>query len=150
MPVDLHDLADSADISASAMPSMLPFTDEDFAPAWEHCKLLLPCLETAKIDNGFNGIFSFTPDGGPLIGESPDLAGFWIAEAVWVTHSAGVARAVAQLLVHGRSDTDLHDCDVHRFEEIQVAPEYVNETGPAEFHRDLRRPAPTTAAAFTA
>ena len=133
MPVNLRDLADSTDVSASAMPSMLPFTDEDFAPAWEQCKLLLPCLETAKIDNGFNGIFSFTPDGGPLIGESPDLAGFWIAEAVWVTHSAGVARAVAQLLVHGRSDTDLHDCDVHRFEEIQVAPEYVNETGQQNF-----------------
>ena len=133
MPVNLRDLADSTDVSASAMPSMLPFTDEDFAPAWEHCKLLLPCLETAKIDNGFNGIFSFTPDGGPLIGESPDLAGFWIAEAVWVTHSAGVARAVAQLLFHGRSDTDLHDCDVHRFEEIQVAPEYVNETGQQNF-----------------
>jgi glycine cleavage system aminomethyltransferase T/glycine/D-amino acid oxidase-like deaminating enzyme len=133
MPVNLGDLADSTDVSASAMPSMLPFTDEDFAPAWEQCKLLLPCLETAKIDNGFNGVFSFTPDGGPLIGESPDLAGFWIAEAVWVTHSAGVARAVAQLLVDGRSDTDLHDCDVHRFEDIQVAPEYVNETGQQNF-----------------
>ena len=133
MPVNLRDLADSTDVSASAMPSMLPFTDEDFAPAWEQCKLLLPCLETAKIDNGFNGVFSFTPDGGPLIGESPDVAGFWIAEAVWVTHSAGVARAVAQLLVDGRSDTDLHDCDVHRFEEIQLAPEYVNETGQQNF-----------------
>ena len=92
-----------------------------------------PAWRKAKIDNGFNGIFSFTPDGGPLIGESPDLAGFWIAEAVWVTHSAGVARAVAQLLVDGRSDTDLHDCDVHRFEHIQVAPEYVSETGQENF-----------------
>ena len=133
MPVNLRDVVEPADVSGSEMPSMLPFTDEDFAPAWEQCKLLLPCLETAKIDNGFNGIFSFTPDGGPLIGESSDLAGFWIAEAVWVTHSAGVARAVAQLLVDGRSDTDLHDCDVHRFEEIQVAPEYVSETGQQNF-----------------
>jgi dimethylglycine oxidase len=133
MPVNLRDLVEAVDVSASEMPSMLPFTDEDFAPAWEQCKLLLPCLETAKIDNGFNGVFSFTPDGGPLIGESPDLGGFWIAEAVWVTHSAGVARAVAQLLVDGRSDTDLHDCDVHRFEDIQVAPEYVNETGQQNF-----------------
>ena len=132
MPVNLRDLVEPAD-SGSEMPSMLPFTDEDFAPAWEQCKLLLPCLEKAKIDNGFNGVFSFTPDGGPLIGESSDLAGFWIAEAVWVTHSAGVARAVAQLLVDGRSDTDLHDCDVHRFEEIQVAPEYVSETGQQNF-----------------
>jgi len=133
MPVDLHDLVDSADISASSMPSMLPFTDEDFAQPWEQCKLLLPCLERAKVDSGFNGIFSFTPDGGPLIGESSDVAGFWIAEAVWVTHSAGVARAAAQLLVDGRSDTDLHDCDVHRFEEIQLAPDYVSETSQQNF-----------------
>ena len=133
MPVDLHDLVDSADISASGMPSMLPFTDEDFAQPWEQCKLLLPCLERAKVDSGFNGIFSFTPDGGPLIGESSDVAGFWIAEAVWVTHSAGVARAAAQLLVDGRSDTDLHDCDVHRFEEIQLAPDYVSETSQQNF-----------------
>jgi glycine cleavage system aminomethyltransferase T len=115
------------------MPSMLPFTDEDFTQPWQQCKLLLPCLEKAKVESGFNGIFSFTPDGGPLIGESSDVAGFWIAEAVWVTHSAGVARAVAQLLVDGRSDTDLHDCDVHRFEEIQLAPDYVSETSQQNF-----------------
>jgi dimethylglycine oxidase len=133
MPVDLRDLTDSADVSASSMPSMLPFTDEDFAQPWEECKLLLPCLERAKVDSGFNGIFSFTPDGGPLIGESSDVAGFWLAEAVWVTHSAGVARAVAQLLVDGYSDTDLHDCDVHRFEEIQLAPDYVSETSQQNF-----------------
>ena len=56
----------SGEITADAMPSMLTFTDEDFAPAWEQCKQLLPCLETAKVDTGFNGIFSFTPDGGPV------------------------------------------------------------------------------------
>ncbi|MFG1931945.1 FAD-dependent oxidoreductase [Mycobacterium sp. NPDC048908] len=133
MPVDLRDLTDAADVSASSMPSMLPFTDEDFVGPWEQCKLLLPCLERAKVDSGFNGIFSFTPDGGPLIGESSDISGFWIAEAVWVTHSAGVARAVAQLLVDGRSDTDVHTCDVHRFEEIQLAPDYVAETSQQNF-----------------
>ena len=115
------------------MPSMLPFTEEDFAPAWEQSQLLLPSLRTSKIDNGFNGVFSFTPDGGPLIGESRDVAGFWIAEAVWVTHSAGVGRAVAQLLVDGRSEIDLHGCDVHRFEDVQLAPEYVSETSQQNF-----------------
>ena len=133
MPVDLRDLTDSADVSAASMPSILPFTDEDFTQPWQQCKLLLPCLERAKVESGFNGIFSFTPDGAPLIGESPDVAGFWIAEAVWVTHSAGVARAVAQLLVDGRSDTDLHGCDVHRFEEVQLAPDYVSETSQQNF-----------------
>lgn len=133
MPVRLSDLDEEGEVTAAAMPSMLPFTDEDFAPSWEQSVALLPALSAAKIEEGFNGIFSFTPDGGPLIGESPDVAGFWIAEAVWVTHSAGVARAVAQLLVDGRSELDLHGCDVHRFEEVQLGADYVSETSQQNF-----------------
>src|SRR5919112_260942 len=133
MPVRLGDLEDDGEITDAAMPSMLPFTEDDFAGPWEQCRELLPALSGAKVEEGFNGIFSFTPDGGPLIGESPDVAGFWIAEAVWVTHSAGVARAVAQLLVDGRSEVDLHGCDVHRFEDVQLTPEYVSETSQQNF-----------------
>lgn len=132
LPVDLGELP-GGEVTADAMPSMLAFTEEDFAPAWEQCKKLLPCLETATIDVGFNGVFSFTPDGGPLIGESPSVAGFWIAEAVWVTHSAGVARSVAQLLIDGRSEIDLHGCDVHRFEDVQLDRDYVSETSQQNF-----------------
>jgi dimethylglycine oxidase len=132
MPVDMRELPDG-EITAEAMPSMLTFTEEDFAPAWEQSKQLLPCLQTATIESGFNGIFSFTPDGAPLIGESPDVAGFWIAEAVWVTHSAGVARAVAQLLTDGRSEIALNGCDVHRFEKVQLDPDYVSETSQQNF-----------------
>ncbi|MEX5720881.1 GcvT family protein [Geodermatophilus maliterrae] len=132
MPVELGDLPEG-DVTDAAMPSMLPFTEEDFAEPWEHSRQLLPSLRGTKVDSGFNGVFSFTPDGGPLIGESPDVAGFWIAEAVWVTHSAGVARSVAQLLVEGRSEIDLHGCDVARFEEVQLGAEYVRETAQQNF-----------------
>lgn len=130
MPVRLSELDE---ISTEAMPSMLPFTEQDFTPSWEQSTRLLPALRATKVEEGFNGIFSFTPDGGPLIGESPDVAGFWIAEAVWVTHSAGVARAVAQLLVDGHSEADLHGCDVHRFEDIQLTEHYVSETAQQNF-----------------
>jgi glycine cleavage system aminomethyltransferase T len=133
MPVRLDDLEKSGEVSDSAMPSMLPFTEDDFAGPWEQCRELLPALDGTKVEEGFNGIFSFTPDGGPLIGESPDVAGFWIAEAVWVTHSAGVAKAVAQLLVDGRTEYDLHGCDVHRFEEFQRSADYVEETSAQNF-----------------
>ena len=133
MPVRLDDLEDDGEVTDSAMPSMLPFTEDDFAGPWEQCRELLPALRGAKVEEGFNGIFSFTPDGGPLIGESPDVAGFWIAEAVWVTHSAGVAKAVAQLLVDGRTEYDLHGCDVHRFEEFQRSADYVEETSAQNF-----------------
>jgi dimethylglycine oxidase len=131
MPVDESTLDPS--VTETAMPSMLPFTEDDFAPSWEESKLLLPALRQTKVEEGFNGIFSFTPDGQSLVGESADVRGFWLAEAVWVTHSAGIAKAVAELLVEGHSETDLHEVDVHRFEDVQLAPTYVSETAQQNF-----------------
>ncbi len=131
MPVDESTLDDS--VTETAMPSMLPFTEDDFAPSWEQSKLLLPALRRTKVEEGFNGIFSFTPDGQSLIGESADVRGFWLAEAVWVTHSAGIAKAVAELLVDGHSEADVHEVDVHRFEDVQLAPSYVSETAQQNF-----------------
>ena len=115
------------------MPSRLAFTPTDFDPAWKESRELLPVLRESEIADAFNGIFSFTPDGGPIVGQSPTLDGFWVAEAVWVTHSAGVARAVAEVLTKGRSQVDLSDCELSRFEEVQLAPSYVSETSQQNF-----------------
>ncbi|WIX84942.1 FAD-dependent oxidoreductase [Amycolatopsis sp. DG1A-15b] len=131
MPVEESTL-DPA-VTETAMPSMLPFTEDDFAPSWEQSQLLLPALRQTKVEEGFNGIFSFTPDGQSLVGESADVRGFWLAEAIWVTHSAGIAKAVAELLVDGHSEVDTHDIDVHRFEDVQLAPSYVSETAQQNF-----------------
>ena len=131
MPVDANALL-SVD-EAEVMPSVLTFTPEDFASAWEETQSLLPSTVDTKVEEGINGIFSFTPDGMPLLGESPDLAGFWVAEAVWVTHSAGVGRAMAEWLVDGHSTFDLHECDVNRFEDFELAPDYVLERGCQNF-----------------
>ena len=60
---------------------------------------LLPVLSDSEIGEGFNGIFSFTPDGFSIMGEHRDVDGFWVAEAVWVTHSAGVAKATAEWII---------------------------------------------------
>jgi glycine cleavage system aminomethyltransferase T/glycine/D-amino acid oxidase-like deaminating enzyme len=126
MPIEAHDLL-SVD-EAEVMPSVLTFTPEDFSPAWEETQSLLPATTETKVEEGINGVFSFTTDGMPLLGESPNLSGFWVAEAVWVTHSAGVGRAMAEWLVDGYcSSFDLHECDVNRFEDFQLAPEYVLE-----------------------
>jgi glycine cleavage system aminomethyltransferase T/glycine/D-amino acid oxidase-like deaminating enzyme len=115
------------------MPSRLEFTPEDFAPAWEATKAILPVLRETEIADGFNGIFSFTPDGGSVVGQAPNLDGFYVAEAVWVTHSAGVARAVAEVLTEGRSRIDLAECELTRFEEVQLGEEYVSGTSQQNF-----------------
>ena len=39
-----------------------------------------------------------------------------------MTHSAGVARAMAEWLVDGQPAADVHECDLNRFEKVQLAP----------------------------
>ncbi|MEH0110453.1 FAD-dependent oxidoreductase [Tersicoccus sp. MR15.9] len=135
MPVAAQDIprTDPGAVTPGAMPSRLDFTAEDFEPSWKESVELLPALGAAGIADGFNGIFSFTPDGGSLVGESPQARGFWMAEAVWVTHSAGVARSVAQLLVDEHPEVDLHELDLARFEAVQLDEAYVLETASQNF-----------------
>ncbi|WP_028803600.1 GcvT family protein [Streptomyces sp. 142MFCol3.1] len=124
---------DEARANDMPMPSSYPFTAEDWAPSWDDCRRLLPALRGSEVEEGFNGVFSFTPDGMPVLGESRELRGFWLAEAVWVTHSAGVAKAVAEWMVDGRASLDLHECDITRFEDAQRSPSYVRERGSQQF-----------------
>lgn len=135
MPVDLDTLQTYSpdEITSERMPSSLDFTPDDFAPEWEATKTLLPELAQTQIQRGFNGIFSFTPDGGSLVGQSRQIDGFFVAEAVWVTHGAGIARAVAELIAEGRSKTDLSGIDLNRFEDVQTSADYVSETSQQNF-----------------
>ena len=138
---------DIARLDASeVMPSVLEFTQEDFEEAWRQTQLLLPSTRDAKIEEGINGLFSFTTDNMPLIGQSPDVSGFWVAEAVWVTHSAGVGRAVAELLVDGHCST-LRPARVRR-EPVRAAPALAGvrpHPRLPELRRGLRHPAPAAA-----
>ncbi|MFF1704411.1 FAD-dependent oxidoreductase [Streptomyces sp. NPDC058252] len=135
LPVDPFGILpyDEARANDMEMPSSYPFTEEDWAPSWDDCRWLMPALRETEIEEGFNGVFSFTPDGMPVLGESRKLRGFWLAEAVWVTHSAGVAKAVAEWMVDGRASIDLHECDLTRFEEAQRSPSYIRERGSQQF-----------------
>ncbi|GDY29678.1 GcvT family protein [Gandjariella thermophila] len=124
MPLAPDEIGDPR--AMAGMPSERPFTPPDFEESWRAAVDLLPALGETKVEEGINGLFSFTPDGNPLLGEHPDLAGFWVAEAVWITHSAGAARAMAEWLVDGQPGVDLHGCELSRFEPAQLSPEYVH------------------------
>lgn len=134
MPVVAASLGETPkNVDSRNMPSSLQFTPKDFAPGWELSKEILPALRETEIDHGFNGIMSFTPDGGPLVGQAPNFDNFYVAEAVWVTQSAGVGKALAELLTTGRSEIDLSECDISRFEQVQLSPAYVAETTSQQF-----------------
>ena len=109
-----------------SQPSVLDFTSADFDYPLAETARILPTLGELELKNAFNGVFSFTTDNLPLLGPHATLDGFWVAEAVWVTHSAGVAKAMAEWIIDGYSASfDLHACDINRFERHQLSPAYI-------------------------
>ncbi len=110
---------------AETMPSIMDFTPEDFEGPWAEAQRLMPALGQTEVERGINGLFSFTPDGGSLLGESRDVRGFWMAEAIWVTHAAGAARTIAEWMVEGAPQIDVSGLDVARFDAYQRSPAYV-------------------------
>ena len=112
-------LVDAGDIPAhgetSMPPAERPFTPRHFEKGLAAAGNLLPCLKGAELTRRLNGLFSFTTDGFPVLGESPRVPGFWSAQAVWITHAGGVGQAVAEWLVHGEPGVDLRECDIRRF-----------------------------------
>ncbi|WP_027928526.1 FAD-dependent oxidoreductase [Amycolatopsis benzoatilytica] len=104
-----------------------PFTSDGFEASWTAALGLVPALADAKIEEGARTLVPGTPDGSPLLGEHPDLDGFWVAEALGGAWSAGVARELARWLVEGQAHLDLHSVDLARFDRMQLAPNRVRE-----------------------
>ena len=81
---------------------------------------ILPVLKTSPIRDQLNGIFSMTPDGGPLLGEIDEVAGLFLAEAVWVTHAGGVGRSAAQMLTGNTLTQAVSKFDANRFSSYDI------------------------------
>ena len=118
---------------APVMPSVMPFTEDHFAPAWASTRELFPAVANAELTDKINGMFSFTPDSGSVVGESAKTKGFWVAEAVWVTHGGGVGKLVAELMTSGVTSLDFHEMDMHRFPEVCKSADYVLKAGAQQY-----------------
>jgi glycine cleavage system aminomethyltransferase T/glycine/D-amino acid oxidase-like deaminating enzyme len=62
---------------------------------------LLPVTEDVDLEVRENGIFVFTPDGMPVIGETSAVDGLWTALAIWWTHSGGYGKILAEWMETG-------------------------------------------------
>jgi glycine cleavage system aminomethyltransferase T/glycine/D-amino acid oxidase-like deaminating enzyme len=105
------------------IPSTFQFQllDED----WDQFEVLMtnaihrtPCLETAKIKMLLNGPESFTPDGNFILGEAPELRGYFVCagfNSAGIANSGGAGRLMAEWIVGGEAPSDLWDVDIRRF-----------------------------------
>ena len=115
----LMDADDIPSIEESALsPTELPLTQDDFDPQMEQALELVPDIlgdERVGIRYGINGLLSLTPDGMPILGETPEVGGLWSAAAIWIKEAPGIARMVAEWMTDGKPEIDPHGSDIARF-----------------------------------
>ena len=110
-----------------------PFTEEHFADAWDATRTLMPRVYAAGLEETFNGHFSFTIDGMPLLGESSYTQGLYLAEAIWVTQAAGSAQVVVRQMLGQPTELDLGPAHPDRFQPHHSAPAFVKARGSQQY-----------------
>ena len=113
-------------------PTDAPFADLE--PDWER---MGPYLETAMarvpvtsqvgMKKFFCGPESFTPDLLPLVGEAPNLRGYFVAaglNSIGILTGGGLGRVMAHWIVHGLPDVDVTAMNVDRVLPYQSNPAY--------------------------
>ncbi len=135
----LMDADEIPSIEASKLsPTELPFTEDDFDPQLEQAFELMPDLlgaEGAEIRYAINGLLSLTPDGWPVLGETPEVQGLWSAAAVWIKEGPGVGRAVAEWMTHGHSEIDISHSDIARFYDHHRETEHIRARTSEAFNK---------------
>src|SRR5438270_7218053 len=135
----LYDPEDIPPIERAALsPPEFPFTQADFDEQMQHALELMPQIvgdESVGVKYAINGILSLTPDGMPVLGESPDVRGLWSAAAVWVKEGPGTGKSLAEWMVHGSSEIDLHSSDIARFHEHQRTRAHVRARAAEGFNK---------------
>jgi 4-methylaminobutanoate oxidase (formaldehyde-forming) len=103
---------------------------EHLAPSIQLAARRLPILEEVGIRLFFNGPESFTPDDRHILGEAPELAGYWVAagfNSLGLRSGGGAGRALADWIVDGVPPMDLWEVDIRRFAPFQGNRRYLRE-----------------------
>jgi len=91
---------------------------DHFEPLMAQALARVPALETAGIKQLVNGPESFTPDGNFILGEAPELAGFYVGagfNAFGIASGGGAGKALAEWIAGGEPPMDLWPVDIRRF-----------------------------------
>ena len=102
----VHDPEEIPSLEAAALsPTEFPFTQADFDPQLADALDLMPEIvgdESVGVKYAINGLISLTPDGMPILGETPEVKGLWSAAAVWVKEGPGVGKSRRRMDGAGR------------------------------------------------
>ncbi len=108
----------------------LPEDFDHFEPILEKAINRMPLLAEAGIHTFFNGPESFTPDDRYYLGETPEVANFWVCcgfNSVGIQSAGGAGMALAQWMEDGQPPFDLWDVDIRRAQPFQKNRRYLRE-----------------------
>jgi glycine cleavage system aminomethyltransferase T/glycine/D-amino acid oxidase-like deaminating enzyme len=124
--------------SSPRSPTELPFTQDDFDPQLAQALELMPDLlgdERVGIRYAINGLISMTPDGHPVLGETPEVQGLWSAAASWIKEGPGVGRVVAEWMSGQVPSIDIHEANIARFYPCQRTVAHVQARAREGFNK---------------
>lgn len=124
---------------------LLPPDWDQFAPLLENAIRRIPALARAEVVRLVHGPEAFTPDGEFLLGESPEVRGFFVAAgfcAHGIAGAGGAGRILAHWIVDGDPGLDVWRMDVRRFGPEARAPAAVRDRALDIYARyyDIRYP----------
>ncbi len=116
-------------IPESENPTVRPFDPLRFESLLAGGCECVPALRETELVKRVNGLESFTPDGEFILGEAPDVRGFWAACgfcAHGVSGSGGVGKMIAEWIVEGEPILDLWHMDIRRFGAYTSSRRYIS------------------------
>jgi glycine cleavage system aminomethyltransferase T/glycine/D-amino acid oxidase-like deaminating enzyme len=105
----------------------LPPDWERMGPYLEKAMERVPASLEVGIRTFFCGPESFTPDLSPIVGESPEVRGYFVAaglNSIGILTGGGIGRAIATWIVDGLPDIDVTGMHIDRLHPYQLAPDY--------------------------
>ncbi|KAL7577045.1 hypothetical protein ACA910_006787 [Epithemia clementina (nom. ined.)] len=105
---------------------------ERMVPYLERAMELVPAVENVGVKSLFCGPESFTPDSSPMVGESPELRGYYVGaglNSLGILTGGGLGHLLAQWVQKGHApdDMDVTCIHVNRFHRYQSNPKYRHE-----------------------
>ena len=102
---------------------LLPEDWDQFEVLMENALTRMPSLETAQVKMLLNGPESFTLDGNFLLGEAPELSGYFVCagfNSAGIANAGGAGRLIAEWISAGEPPFDVWDIDIRRFAPLHI------------------------------
>ena len=126
---------------AKLSPTRFPSPTTISPPARRHARSMSrpPDQSRPPRKAAINGLLSLTPDGGAIIGETPEVHGLWSAAAVWIKEGRGRGPAVlAELITNGDSQIDPHEGEYRALPPLRRTRRTCAGPDVRGIHQDLR------------